>query len=119
MTPSKKILIWSLLAAFTALAAIAVLKDKPYYRKLGQKINAQRSILYKSFKVMGLNYVDSCTNFILLKIPGRAVSVSRKLLDKGVIVRDMSFWGMNNYIRVTIGTAQENKRFVKTLKEIL
>ena len=42
-----------------------------------------------------------------------------KLLKKGVIIRDMGFWGLDTYIRVTIGTPQENKKFIKTLGEIL
>jgi len=65
-----------------------------------------------------LDYVESFTNFILVKT-NNAAKVSRKLLRKGVIVRDMSVWGLNDYIRVTIGTERENKHFIKILKEIL
>jgi len=101
------------------VAAIAALKDKSYYRKLGRKTIAQRSFLHKKLKTMNLFFVESCTNFIMIKVPGKAAIVSKKMIKMGVIVRDMSFWGMNNFIRLTIGTAQENKRFIKTLEEIL
>ena len=47
-----------------------------------------------------------------------AVHISN-LMKKGVIVRDMNAWGLQDYIRVTIGTPAENKRFLKVLKEIL
>ena len=101
------------------VAAMAVLKDRVYYRGLAKKINAQRQYLYKSFKKLNLGFVESCTNFILVKTKGNTVDVSKKLLKKGIIVRNMSAWGLKHFIRVTIGTAQENKRLVATLKEIL
>jgi len=40
-------------------------------------------------------------------------------LSKGIIVRNMSAWGLKTYIRVTVGKPQENKEFIKNLKEIL
>lgn len=101
------------------VAAIAVLKDRAYYRGLARKIADQRQYLYNSLTGMDLDYVTSYTNFVLIKVSDKASRVAKKLLKKGVIVRDMSFWGLNNYIRVTIGTGAENKRFIKTLKEIL
>lgn len=100
-------------------AAMAVLNDRSYYRGLAKKVNAQRRFLYDCFKRMGLEFVESHTNFILVDISGSAANVSKKLMKKGVIVRDMSIWGLNNFIRVTIGTGPENKRFIKSLKEIL
>jgi len=100
-------------------AAIAVLKDRTYYRGLARKIEAQRKYLYKSLEGMNLDYVESFTNFILIKVKSKASSIAKKLMKKGIIVRDMSFWGLSKYIRVTIGTGVENKRFIKTLKEIL
>jgi histidinol-phosphate aminotransferase len=101
------------------VAAIAVLKDRSYYRGLARTISVQRKILYESLERMDLDFVQSYTNFILVKVDQKAAQVTQQLLKKGVIVRDMSFWGLNNYIRVTIGTGVENKRFIKTLKEIL
>lgn len=100
-------------------AAIAVLKDGAYYRAIGRKIAQQRKYLYRNLERMGLEYEKSFTNFILVKIQGSGSAVAKKLLKKGVIVRDMSFWGLNSYIRVSIGTAPENRRFIQTLKDVL
>ena len=68
---------------------------------------------------MNLDFVKSTTNFILVKLESKAAYVAKQLMKKGVIVRDMSFWGLGKYIRVTIGTGVENKRFIKTLEKIL
>ncbi len=101
------------------VAAIAVLKDRAYYRGLAARNNAQRTFLYKNLRAMNVDFVNSYTNFVLVKIGTKASRVSKKLLKKGIIVRNMGAWGLNEFIRVTIGTAQENKRFIKSLKEIL
>ena len=101
------------------VAAMTVLKDRVYYRSLIVKNNTQRAFLYKNLAKLKVDFVNSYTNFVLVKIGSHASRVSNKLLKKGIIVRDMSAWGLNEFIRVTIGTAQENKRFIKSLKEIL
>lgn len=99
-------------------AAAAALKDQGYYRDLATKINAQRQFLYKTFKELNLEFVASYTNFILVKV-GDAAGVAKKLLNEGVIIRDMSLWGLKKYIRVTIGTEPENRRFIQVLKDVL
>jgi len=48
----------------------------------------------------------------------QAKGIYRKLLKQGVIVRNMRAWGMNNFIRVTVGKMSENKKFINTLKKI-
>ena len=100
------------------VAALACLKDQPYYRAIAKKIRQERRFLYKSFKQLQLNFIESWTNFILVKV-SNAKEVSLQLMKKGVIVRDMSFWGLPYYIRVTIGNSAENKRFIKVLEEIV
>ena len=97
---------------------MAVLKDGSYYRDVATKIRNQRSYLYACLKKLGLNFIESYTNFILVEV-GNAAEVAKKLLKKGVIIRDMNAWGLQKYIRVSIGTAPENRRLIKTLKEIL
>ncbi len=101
-------------------AALACLKDQAYYQKLLKEINEERAFLYQSFKKLQLEYVESCTNFILVKIKTKEASVvSQALLKKGIIVRDMSVWGLKNYIRITIGTKKENKKLITALEEIV
>ena len=105
--------------ALAQAAALACLKDKAYYRRIALEIEAQRKTLFQGLASMGLDYVRTYTNFILIRVPGQASDVCRGLLHKGVIVRDMRAWGIENYIRVTIGTPAENKRFLKALSSVL
>jgi histidinol-phosphate aminotransferase len=101
------------------VAALTVLKDQSYYRRLAKLIAEQRLFLYKKLQELDLQYVESFTNFVLVRVPGDASAIARKLLKKGVIIRDMNAWGMKGFIRVTIGTARENQRFLTSLKGIL
>lgn len=100
-------------------AALACLKDERYYQSLARRIDRQRKVLYEGIRKIGLKCVESCTNFVLIDMRQDASRIARALLGKGVIVRDMRFWGLDHFIRVTIGTEAENKRFLTALKEIL
>jgi histidinol-phosphate aminotransferase len=96
-------------------AAVAVLADEPYYRKIAREVEVERKYLYRSLEKLKIFYEPSFTNFILVKVGGDSSKVAESLLKKGVIIRDMAVWGLNGYIRVSIGNASENKRFIQTL----
>jgi histidinol-phosphate aminotransferase len=98
---------------------VAVLGDEAYYRKIAKEVNEQRKFLYRSLERMDIAFEKSFTNFILIQVGGDSSQVAGDLLKKGVIIRDMAAWGLKGYIRVTIGSASENKRFIKTLGEII
>ena len=69
------------------------------------------------FDALGLEYVPSLANFILVKVcDGRAVF--QAMMRKGVIVRDMNAYGLPEWIRVSIGTAEQNARFLDELKAL-
>ena len=100
-------------------AAVAVLGDEAYYRKVARDVNEQRQYLYRSLESLGVPYEISFTNFILVQVGQDSSQVAGELLKKGVIIRDMAAWGLKGYIRVSIGSASENKRFIKTLGDVL
>lgn len=100
-------------------AAVAVLGDDAYYRKIARDVEEQRQFLYCSLESMDIAYEVSFTNFILIHVAGDSTQTANALLKKGVIIRDMAAWGLKGYIRVSIGSASENKRFIKTLGEVL
>lgn len=102
-------------------AAIASLKDKKHIETSKLVINEGKEYLYGELDAMGLKYVKSDANFILIDLgKGRSgKDMFKKLIGEGVIVRDMDFYGMYNFIRVTVGTMPENKKFIRGLKNIL
>jgi len=101
------------------VAAVACLKDSAYYRARLKVLKDQKQFLYENFRTMGLPFVESATNFILVRVPQAGSVIDRELLKRGIIIRDMSLWGLKNFIRVTVGTPKENQKFLRALKEIL
>jgi histidinol-phosphate aminotransferase len=100
-------------------AATAALDDKKFLRKTRQVILDGKEYLYASLQRLGIAYVPTVANFILIDVGRDGVSVFKDMLRYGVIVRDMKQYGLKNFIRVTIGTKKENERFIKVLKKIL
>lgn len=100
-------------------AAVAALSDQKYYKNIAKHVEIERQYLYRSLERMNIKYEISHTNFILVNVGVDSSALAKRLLHKGVIIRDMSVWGLSGYIRVSIGNTGENKRFIKTLVEVL
>ncbi|MDD5155977.1 MAG: histidinol-phosphate transaminase [Candidatus Omnitrophica bacterium] len=100
-------------------AATAALDDKKFLLKSRQVIFEGKKYLYECLQRMGIAYVPTVANFILIDTGRDGLGVFKEMLKYGVIVRDMKQYGLKNFIRVTIGTKQENERFIKVLKKIL
>ncbi len=100
-------------------AALAAIDDKAFLKKTLVHVESQKKSLYAVFEKMGLEYIRSATNFILVDVKRDCRLVFDRLLKEGVIVRDMKAWGLDTFIRVTIGTREENRKFVGALRKAL
>ena len=97
----------------------AALDDRAFI-KHSQVVNEEgKKYLYKEFEKLGLEYVPTCANFILVKVGFPSREVFNRLLKKGVIVRAMDGYGFPEHIRVTVGTMRENIIFINKLREVL
>lgn len=101
------------------VAALASLDDEEHYKKVLKTNQEGKKYLYKELKKLDLFYLPTEANFIFTDLKTNANVIFEKLLKKGVIIRPGKTWGCPNLIRVTIGTAYENKRFIEVLKEVL
>jgi histidinol-phosphate aminotransferase len=101
------------------VGAIAALDDKKFLRRTRRTVLEGKQYIYDNLSSMGLAYVPSVTNFILVDVGRDGLEVFQRMLKFGVIVRDMKQYGLKDYIRVTMGTKKENERFVKVLKKVL
>ncbi len=99
-------------------AAYAALDDTEFIAKVKKNNDEGRAYLNQQFTEMGMEYAPSYGNFIFVNIGLPTKEVNEKLLYKGVIVRPGFLFGFPTYLRVSIGTMEENKRFIAALKEI-
>ncbi|MGH7275741.1 MAG: histidinol-phosphate transaminase, partial [Candidatus Rokuibacteriota bacterium] len=100
-------------------AALAALEDDGHILECVRMIEAGRHFLYDEFKDLGIAYVPSRANFILVDVGRSAAEIYQKLLHHGVIVRPMTPFGMETALRITVGTPEENRRLVKALQAVL
>src|SRR5262245_20865025 len=101
------------------VAALAALEDEPHVLECVRMIEAGRHYLYDEFKGLGVKYVPSRANFILVDVGRSAADIYQRLLHEGVIVRPMTPFGMENTLRITVGTPEENRRLAKGLRTVL
>jgi histidinol-phosphate aminotransferase len=100
-------------------AAIASLRDPDQVAR-SRKVNEEgKAFLYTAFARMGLPYVPTESNFILVDTKQPCREVFGKLLREGVIVRTGDIFGYPTMIRVTIGSTAENARFIEALERVL
>ncbi|THB76626.1 MAG: histidinol-phosphate transaminase [Desulfobulbaceae bacterium] len=103
-----------------ALAAgLAALDDEDFYEKTLTTTRDGKAFLQQELTQMGCRTFDSQTNFFLIDINGDADSVYQAMLRKGVIIRSMKAYGFPQYVRINVGTENENKRFLASLQESL
>jgi histidinol-phosphate aminotransferase len=100
-------------------AALAALDDDSHVLECVRMIEAGRHYLYDEFKALGIRYVPSRANFILVDAGRSATDIYQRLLKDGVIVRPMTPFGMETALRITVGTPEENRRLVKALHTVL
>jgi len=100
-------------------AVIAAIGDKEFLVKTRKVVLDGKRYLYSALKTLGVDYVPSVSNFILIDVRQDGVGVFKKMLKLGIIVRDMEQYGLKNFIRVTIGMPRENKRFIEVLRRVL
>ena len=70
------------------------------------------------FNRLGLDFVPSHGNFILVRV-GKGQEVFKQLLGQGVIVRPMGGYRFPEHVRVTVGTMEENRKFIEALQKVI
>ncbi len=105
--------------ALAQVGALAALDDVEYLRRGVELNEIGKQYYYRELDRLGLEYVPSEANFVLVKtrIPGR--DLFKLLLKKGVIIRPVDGYGLPEYVRVSVGLPEENARFIAELESIL
>ena len=103
-------------------AAVAALADTDFLTKSAELNAAGYKTLTAAFDALGLEYVPSHGNFVLVRVgdeDGAGARVNLGLLKEGVIVRPVGNYGLPQWLRVTIGLPTENEVFVSALRRVL
>jgi histidinol-phosphate aminotransferase len=99
-------------------AAAAALNDMEFVaRSYAENLNGLKQ-LEEGARSLKLDFIPSHGNFLTIRV-GKAAEVYKRLLRRSVIVRPVAGYGMPEHLRVTVGTAQENEKFLTALSASL
>jgi len=99
-------------------AALAALDDIEHVRRSLAVNREGRGFLGDEFKKLGLEFVPSHGNFILVRV-GNGQQVFKQLLSQAVIVRPMGGYQFPEHVRVTVGTMDENRKLIEALQRVI
>ena len=100
------------------VAALAALQDEVHVQRTVEVVRQGVRDLAAALDAMGVRHVPSRANFIMVELPD-AIRVSEQLLKLGVIVRPLASFGLEQALRITVGTPEENTRLVQALRTVL
>lgn len=105
---------------FAIAAAVASFEDQDYFQEQCEKVIASREKLVANLTELGFNVLPSKANFIFATHSLHdAAQLAEKLRDQGIIVRYFNKPRINQFLRITIGTDEQNQRLVDTLKMLI
>jgi histidinol-phosphate aminotransferase len=104
--------------ALAQVGALAALEDEEHVRRTLALNREGMTYLVEAFRELGLGYVPSAANFLLVRV-GHGARVYQALLRRGVIVRPMDGYGFPEHLRVTVGLPEENRRLIEVLPAVL
>ena len=99
-------------------AAVASLDDAEHLEKSIQSNSEGLAYLSDGCSKLGLQCLPTAANFLCIEVGEKAQAVYNMLLEQGVIIRSIENYDMPNHLRVTIGSAEQNERFLEALKQI-
>ncbi len=103
--------------ALAALAAQEAVRDTAYVQNYVAEALAARELLCVGLERLGIEYVPSQGNFVLMRVGKRSIEIRDKLREQQVLVRDRSY-EIAGCVRVTTGTREQTRRFLDELGKI-
>jgi histidinol-phosphate aminotransferase len=102
-------------------AALAALEDQEFVNRTVANNAAGRARLYEGFAALGVPFVRSFANFVMIDLGDaeRSRTVCEGLLQRGIIVRPLAAFGLPACVRVTVGLPEENEAMLAALAEVL
>ena len=102
------------------LGAAAAVDDETHIQRTLDTVQTGRRYFYQAFDEIGIRYLPTQSNFILLKdLPLDANAICDEAMRRGIILRPTNPFGLPDNIRITIARQHENERVVAAIQEII
>lgn len=101
--------------------ALAALDSQAYYQSISQKMEDDKKRYYEELgELKGFTVFKSDANFVLVEIPlAIRDSLKKHLEDNGILIKFMNEEILNSHLRITIGTQEENRTVIETIKNFM
>jgi histidinol-phosphate aminotransferase len=100
------------------VGALAALEDDEHLRETKRAVDEGRAYLHEQFSKMKVRFVPGTVNFVMVNV-GDGHAIFEKLLRQGIIVRPLKGYNLPAWVRISIGTMEENKKLVAAFKEVM
>ena len=97
--------------------ALAALDDDAHVRETKRVVDEGRAYLQEQFCELQIPFVPAVANFVMVNV-GDGCAIFEKLLQRKIIVRPLKGYGLPEWVRITVGTMEENKRLIGALREV-
>ena len=97
-------------------AAAACIDDAAFLEHVYKENRAGVATLETFFKEQEIRYLPTTANFVLAQTGPKTAELNTELLKRGVIVRPVKSYGLPDWLRVSVGTARENARFIEAFQ---
>jgi histidinol-phosphate aminotransferase len=98
--------------------ALAALEDEAHRAKTKGVVDAGRSYFQEQFREMKLKFVPGTANFVMVNV-GDGAAIFKKLLALKIIVRPLKGYNLPGWVRITVGTMDQNEKCIAALKKVL
>ena len=100
------------------IAALAALKDEEHQARSKKLVHEGRAYFEEQFAEMGLKFVPGHGNFVMVEV-GDGQAVFKQLLTRKIIVRPLKGYHLASWIRVSVGTMEQNEKCIAAMREVL
>jgi histidinol-phosphate aminotransferase len=100
------------------IGALAALRDEAHINRTLSLVRAERAFLDEQLSAMGIRFIPSEANFVFIDVGMDARSLFQEMLRRGIIIRPGDIWNLPTFVRLTIGTREQNLKFLEALKDI-
>jgi len=100
------------------VGALAALQDDDHLRETKRVVDEGRAYLHEQFSKMKIPFVPGTANFVMVNV-GDGHAIFEKLLRQGIIVRPLKGYNLPEWVRISVGTMEENKKLIAALEEVM
>jgi len=100
------------------VGALAALDDDAHLRETKRVVDEGRAYLQEQFAEMQIRFVPAVANFVMVNV-GDGCAVFKKLLRRKIIVRPLKGYGLPEWVRISLGTMEENRELIAALKHLM